>query len=224
MPRSSRKRSSRKRSSRKRGRPKGSRNSSKPKSAGRPKKRLSKKPSKPKSGRPKKRLSKKPSKPKSAGRPKKRSSKKGEVLSEKNENKYKKMNHENSLSLAEKKNLEQILEYMSNHILDEKHRSDDMYDFNKYPQSSILKFRDLKNILYKKMTYEVIEPQSYTSITTLNNKSFMFEDTIESKFGYFYGGDDDDDWATSGSGADVWLIANKSLLTHLQKLYKKWNK
>lgn len=75
----------------------------------------------------------------------------------------------------------------------------------------------------------VVEPQSYTNVTKLTPKNFMFDENILSRkkelvldVGYFHSGKSQ--IAQSGDGGDCgdrWWLANKSLIIWLNKVLKK---
>ena len=74
----------------------------------------------------------------------------------------------------------------------------------------------------------VIEPQSYNKVSKLAPNNFMFQENIIEKkgnkydIGYFYS--TNDNVATSGTGADIWWLANKSLIRWLKSVLKKGEK
>ena len=103
---------------------------------------------------------------------------------------------------------------------------DNEFPFLDLPSGILLTISDLNNIIKNGDAINVLEPQQYNSISTLDLKHFMFEllgqDDEVDKFGYFR--DDGGGIAVSGSGDDVWLKANEKLYNFLKKYQLKERK
>lgn len=84
------------------------------------------------------------------------------------------------------------------------------------PNGAMLTVADVKRVLKGAVLF-VIEAQCYSTVTRLDNTSYMFEERSRSEpLGYFQG-DEDADIATVGSGSDVWYLANAVTLDALNK-------
>ena len=93
------------------------------------------------------------------------------------------------------------------------------------PPGILLTISNINNIIDKKDAINVLEPQHYNSISTLDINHSMFEfldkDNEIDKFGYFRDGGDG--IAVSGGGDDLWLKANEKLYNFLQNYISEKN-
>ena len=101
------------------------------------------------------------------------------------------------------------------------------------PKSAILKMSQISKLYKlrhkgkwtKKDFIMVIEPQRHDKVTKLTPKDYMFQKNYfiknnkEYRIGYFYS--DNSGIAYSGTGKDVWWLANESMIKWLNKVITK---
>ena len=87
----------------------------------------------------------------------------------------------------------------------------------KLPNDCFLTPRDTIDIKENGKAIRVIEPQDYSSVSTIDATNFMFNGKSDDDncSGYFY---EFDDKAVSGSGADVWYKVTPSLVEFCRQL------
>ena len=97
------------------------------------------------------------------------------------------------------------------------------YDAEVIPAKFLLNSRDVTRVM-RGASLHVIQPQSYDGITTLDNSSFMFGEDAGDGLGLFYRhtrfGEDGQEIAVSGSGADHWIKVSSDLLNHIRDVHK----
>ena len=105
------------------------------------------------------------------------------------------------------------------------------YSFEHLPEDSILKVKDVLNVIENKQVIDVLVPQDYGTVFDLDLEDEMFteldtnNDLGDYRIGYFQNYEDGPEgWATSGGGSDVWLIANEELYQFLKEYSEKYSK
>ena len=128
-------------------------------------------------------------------------------------------NEDNKLTEEEKVELPKLMEKFYN-MMDAK----GVYNpYNEIPSDYCLKVKHLFAITHRnpnmRKSYDVLEPQSYTKVTELNYNHDMlgreigYENDDEFEIGLFYTTDglDRENIPGSGSGYDIWYLANRGL-------------
>jgi hypothetical protein len=109
--------------------------------------------------------------------------------------------------------------------IDEKNNKDEFiskwyYDFEY--KNIFLTVEQVKDTIKNNTSIKVIEPQNYNKLSTLNSKSYMLTSIDkEMPLGYFNIDLFNPKFVSSGSGSDLWIVANEDTLKYLIKYCSK---
>ena len=100
--------------------------------------------------------------------------------------------------------------------IDEKNNKDEFIGKWYYDLNIFLTVEQVKDIIKNNTSIKVIEPQNYNKLSTLNSKSYMLTSIDkEMPLGYFNIDLFNPKFVTSGSGSDLWIVANEETLKYL---------